>query len=566
MKTIQSEKEIIKEIESGKYRDYYLVYNRKSTDEANNQKNSITYQRSENVRFSKKERLPIAPVSIKGLCFDGLISEKHSGFKEDDNFSISDDGMVQYSIDRPKFQKMLQLLNQGYFKGIICLCWDRISRNKADDVIVRKLIRRGVDIRFVYAHYDDTSAGALHMDVDGMFSAHHSRVTSEKVTVSTRNCRERGICTYRAPIGYLNEGSMEHKPFDPERAPIIKELFELCAQGDWSLSDLARHANKQGLTTVPMRRRRTQEEILAEEDETVEIEKVSRLVNENTISRILTNPFYTGKILDSDGVYIKSNSHEALVDDETFNQVQNILKKRTVSTHYDEKLDYPLRGLMRCSSCKRAYTPYEKKGIQYYGARCRKDCTNDFKSFNFETITTQIGKLIGNLYFTDEELVEMDARLGTEVSLLEEKRQKDIDRMERQKKKVREDLSYLRSNKLSLLKTGVYSPEDFLVEEEKLNSQLVSLQNEEQVSDEAMHETMKDIVKLSELVKNTAPYYDFANPQEKENIIKIIFSELYVSENMVEYKLQNGFQCFENRFSSICDPTGNRTPVSRMRT
>ena len=75
------------------------------------------------------------------------------------------------------------------------LSWDRISRNKGDDTIIRKLMRRGIDVRFAYATYDDTSAGALHMDIDGMFAQHHSRVTSEKVTMSTRNSRTKGICT-----------------------------------------------------------------------------------------------------------------------------------------------------------------------------------------------------------------------------------------------------------------------------------------------------------------------------------------------------------------------------------
>ena len=39
----KSEQDILKEITSGKYADCYLVYNRKSTDEADNQKNSIAY-------------------------------------------------------------------------------------------------------------------------------------------------------------------------------------------------------------------------------------------------------------------------------------------------------------------------------------------------------------------------------------------------------------------------------------------------------------------------------------------------------------------------------------------
>ena len=81
----------------------------------------------------------------------------------------------------------------------------------------------------------------------------------------------------------------------------------------------------------------------------------------------------------------------------------------------------------------------------------------------------------------------------------------------------------------------------------------------------AMHETMKDIQKLSELIKNVGVYYQFANPREKEQIARIIFSELYVSENTLEYKVKTGFECFEKRFQAICDPTENRTLISALR-
>ena len=64
---------INKEIQSGKYRDCYLLYNRKSTDEPDNQKNSITYQ--------KNRKCPLCP---SGTSFDcphysrGLLCQWHN--------------------------------------------------------------------------------------------------------------------------------------------------------------------------------------------------------------------------------------------------------------------------------------------------------------------------------------------------------------------------------------------------------------------------------------------------------------------------------------------------------
>ncbi len=566
----KTDEDILNEIKSGKYRNCYLIYNRKSTDEAESQKNSLSYQKGGNILYATRKELPLATLTLKNFCTDGIVSEKHSGFKESDEMTITSNGLVQYRIDRPKFHQMVHLLNEGYFKGIVVLCWDRISRNKGDDMVIRRLMRKGIDIHFTSTEYDKSSGGELHMDVDSMFSQHHSRVTREKVSATIKHSRQKGLCTYRAPFGYLNPGEMAHKPFDPERAPFVRQAYELYVTGEWSLSDLARLAKEQGVTTVPMRRRRTKDERLAEEEEDEgnsmsKIPKTVRLLDANGISRILKNLFNTGRVLDENKQYVKSNSHEALVDDDTFYRVQALLGKKTTSIHYTEKLDMPLRGLARCELCERVYSPYIQKGIQFFGSRCRKDCPNTFKNFNFKYISKEIGELISKLYFTEDEIADMDARAGTEIALLEEKRLKSINQDERKKKTVREKLTYLRSNKLALLQSGVYTPEGWMEEENNLSAELATLQSNEQISDEAMHETIKDIQKLSELIKDVIPTYEFGTPHEKEKIARIIFSELYISQNSFKYSLKKGFECFENRLNAKGDSTGNRTRITALK-
>lgn len=548
------EKALLKDIQNGTYAHQYLIYVRKSTDEPDNQKNSITYQKSENIRFAKKAELSIVPLTIKGFCAGGIVSERHSGFKEDDDVFFTKDGMVQYRIERPKFQKLLELVGKGYFKGIIALSWDRMSRNKGDDTIIRKMMRSGVDVRFSYATYEDTSAGALHMDIDSMFSRHRSRVTSEKVTIATRNLRQRGICTYRAPIGYLNTGSMYEKPFDPIRAPLIKKLFERCATEKYSLNDLVRYAKEVELVGVPMRRQRTSEEMLAEEEELKDIPKISRPLNAGNISRILSNPFYLGMIKGTNGDYIDSNSHEALVEHNLYVKVQQVLKKRRVSVYYDKKLALPYRGILRCGICNRSYTPYTQKGHIYYATRCQKECDNTMRNCNLPYIEKQTSILIQKLHFNDDEFIQFQAIYQTDVALLEEKRRKEFNEIDLKKKQLRDKLAFLSSNKLSLLQTRVYSAEEYLAEQQKLNTKLLELQEQEQISDIAMVEMLKEIVELSELLKSVAGYYDFAKTKEKEEILKILFSELYISEKGLQYKLNSGLECFEHRFGALGDP------------
>jgi site-specific DNA recombinase len=550
---LQSEKILLDEILGGKYRNCYLIYDRKSTDEPNNQKNSLEYQKNENIRFSKRENLPIAQITLSGFVTNGIISEKHSAFKENDLMLISDDGTVQFNIERPKFHRMVQLLHKGLFKGVIFLCWDRASRNPSDSTIIKKLIKAGVDVRFALATYDKTSSGSLHQDIDGMFSEHHSRVTSEKVTLVTRENRRKGMCTYRAPVGYLNLGTMENKPFDPERAPFITKMFQLADEG-WSLMDISKWATEQGFTMAPTRKRRSKEEILSDEekDEPSKAEKLCLPPKYTTIQKILRNRFYTGMIMDENGIWIKSNSHEELVDIERFERVQENLTKKNKSKKYDMPLDHPFRKQFICNDCKRSYTPYPKKGNLYLGSRCRTDCTNVNKSFNVDFISENVAKIIQGMHFTDDELEIIDARASTDIALLENKRQDQIEQAERKKKKLREDLAYLRTNKITLLKTGAYSPEVIVSEETRLENEIKDLIVEEHTSEIAMQETMKDVFKLSELLKNLIPYWEYANPHQKEGILRIIFSELSIYENNLYYQVTLAFKPFETRLFSLC--------------
>ena len=557
-------KKTIKEIRSGKYNNQYLIYCRKSTDDSENQKNSLGHQKHETDRYVDENPISLARITIAGFCSDGVISESHSGFKEDDELVFTEDGSIQYKINRPKFNQLVRFLSEGHFAGIICMSWDRLSRNKADNAIITKLIRNGVYIQFVTTKYDDTSAGALHMDIDGMFAQHHSRVTREKVTNAMHKMRYDGIVVHKAPLGYLNTGmkyqdvqSTEHKPFDPVRAPLVKELFEKYATGDWSMPDLAKWTKEQGLRGTPMRRRRTKSEMLSESP--VNITPTEHILSTNSIYQMLDNRFYTGMAMTPDGNWIPSKSHKALVSVKLFEQVQEIRYKKKVSVRYKKKLGHALRGVMRCEECTRVYTPYMKKGTQYFGSRCAPGCTNSKKSCNLEYIESRVQEYVDTLSLTKEELNELDQSSDIGIALLEAQLEKERTEAQRRNRKINEDLSYLRENRLTLLKSGMYSPHTYIEEEKKLLDELMTVQEKVLVTEEALHETVADVIKLSELLKKLSLYYKAGDSSEKEKIIRILFSELTMSDKTFICSLKREYRALKKDSVVFCPPTRNRT-------
>ncbi len=529
---------------SNKYADCYIAYTRKSTDDADNQKNSIEYQEQEIRKDLARQGIQIAPLTIEGFCTDGYITEHHSGFKEDADFQTNSDGSISISVDRPKFLMLVNLLRQKKFKGVISLCWDRFSRNEADDMLTKKLLRQGIDVRFVQVKYEASSSGALHMDIDGMFSRHYSRTISEKVRNTNKKLREEGMCIYTPPLGYLSEGST-NKPFDPERAPLVKRIFELYASGEWSFSTLAGWANKHGLTTKACRRKRTKAEKL-QGVQLADIPKTTRHVSETTIWHILSNPFYIGKLTHK-GELLDSKAHQPLIDLATYYKVQAVLKKKAVKVYYLDFAFFTYRGLVKCGTCGRGYSPYLQKGIAYYRSRCKKECTNPLKNINDGFISKKIKEILNRIHFTEQEKKDIEANAWKELDKLTERRTKQADDLWFQKNKVVENLKYLSDDKLNLLRTGVFTPAQIIEEEGRLNTLLADYEEKIgnlSVSTKAM---LEYVISFSELAKHVAAYFEHALDTEKRDIVMQVFTELYIENEELKYHATEAYEALLKR-------------------
>jgi len=525
----------------------YLIYNRKSTDDTDNQKNSLGYQKNENLKLSNLLNKKIADYTEDSFCANGIIDEKHTAFKTG-SIDFTKDGRAQFKIERPKFQKMVQLLYQKKFKGVICLCWDRLCRNDHDEIIIKELMKNGVEFIFAQAKYEDSSSGALHMDIDGMFSNHYSRVIGERVRNMFIKMRAEGKCTYPSPIGYLDQGS-DNKPLDPERAPIIIKLFEMYATGEWSLSQLAKWANKQGLTTKSSRRKRTKQEI-ANDVQKEDIPKSTRPVNAKTIENILRNPFYIGKLkIDKRDYtkYIDGYYHQPLIDIKLFNKVQAVLRSRNVSIHYIDKDFYIYRGIIRCT-CGRCFSPYTQKNINYYRVRCIDNCNNQDKNLNEDAINWNIENLLSKIHFTDEELQEIETRSKTGLDHINHKRNSELDNLNNQRKRAYDDLNYLTQNKITLLRTMAMTPEAIGLDEIRLKKELEIIDLKTSAHQEGATEMLKYVINFSELIKMAHLYYKFALDAEKREIITNVFTELvFADKKLVNYVAKDGYKALLDR-------------------
>lgn len=522
------------------YTDAYLVYARKSDESTDKQKNSIAYQVRECSRFAECQNLAVADVTIPGFTEDGVVKERHTAFKTD-GIAVTKDGTIQYKIARPKFQQLVKVLVEKKYKGVIALCWDRISRNDQDGMVVKKLLEQGVDVRFVWVDYSKSSSGILHMDIDGMFASHYSRVISEKVKASNEKIRSEGNCLYIAPVGYLDKGS-RNKPIDPVRAPLVKELFKLYATGEWSISQLTAWARKQGLTSKPSRPKRTREELLDGAENTKE--KVAGPIGQNTVHRILRNPFFIGKLKYGNDVI--DGNHQPLISASLFNRVQKVLEQSCVSRFYLTEEFFCYRGYVRCL-CGRSYSPYEKKGHNYYRAKCRHNCDNQLRNVSEDIIDEKIEELLDGLIIGDKEIRAIEAHLVRRRPDLARKQEVRKGEIERRRKRTQDDLDYLKREKVALLRTGAYSPDEYQKELALHEKDLVALEQEMEVCPVELEQEIHGLaVSVSELLKSARLCYRMALDVEKRDILKSVVSELVLYDrNIASFTPKKGFTALQ---------------------
>jgi site-specific DNA recombinase len=143
---------------------------------------------------------------------------------------------------------------------------------------------------------------------------------------------------------------------DPERAPLVRRMFEEYATGRYTKQQLLQQACASGLTN-----------------------RRGRPVTSQAIGMILGNQLYAGVVdVPEYGVRAKRGDFEPLITEDLFYRVQSVLSGRVPSTTPQQRAhpDFPLRAFVRCESCGRGLTGSWSKGRSGYYAyyHCRPAC------------------------------------------------------------------------------------------------------------------------------------------------------------------------------------------------
>lgn len=283
------------------------------------------------------------------------------------------------------------------FDAVIIYATSRLSRDLFHALSYeRELKRAGVEVLYALTAGDQTSPeGRL---IRHMFQAldqfEVEKLGREVRRGQTENTRQGYRNGGRAPYGYR----LKHEPHpdparakagdtksrlipDPERAPVIPEIFDLFLSGS-GYKEIANHLNRPGGPPPP-----------------VHVDSKRNTAgkwSKNTLRAILQNPVYTGRLfwnrLDFRGVkqgegplirrkpeeWIEAERrHPALVSDEQFERVQAEMGKRGrregSRRRSQQKRFYLLRGIVHCATGHNPLRMHGKsrKGITYMACNYR---------------------------------------------------------------------------------------------------------------------------------------------------------------------------------------------------
>ena len=262
--------------------------------------------------------------------------ERH-GFAVDRVFV--EEGESAKTADRTELRHLLAHCrqHQGRLHALVVYNLSRFARDRFDHhALLAHLRGLGIVLRSVTEPVDETPSGELMDAVLAGVHAFENRLRAERVVSGMRAALEAGRWVRRPPVGYRSAGCGVLEE-DPERGPLVRWLFERVATGDYALEEVRQRAVARGLTTT-----------------------AGKPLPSQTLSRMLRNPLYAGRVVSREWAIDAPADFEPLVPPETWRRVQRVLDgtppaappaaTAAVTSRLDHP-DFPLRRFLRCDDC-----------------------------------------------------------------------------------------------------------------------------------------------------------------------------------------------------------------------
>ena len=289
-------------------------------------------------------------------------------FADDQGFANTmyfvDDGYSGTNFNRPDWQRLNGMIDEGRIGTIIVKDMSRLGRDYLQVGMYTEIVFPNNDIRFIAINNGVDSINGTENDMTpfiNIFNEFYAKDTSRKIkAVFNAKGNSGKPLTTNPPYGYLKDPEdKNHWLIDEEAAPVVRDIFKMCVAGKGP-SQIAKELRRRGIPTP------------AEHYQALGISTPAKLPDQpgfwqqRTIADMLMKPEYLGHTVnfrthkksfkckktvwnDPSEWQIFENTHEAIIDQETFDIVQRIRDGRRRLTPMGEMPI--LSGMLFCADC-----------------------------------------------------------------------------------------------------------------------------------------------------------------------------------------------------------------------
>ncbi len=323
-----------------------------------------------------------------------------------------DDGWSGTNFDRPDFKRMIADIEAKKVNLVLTKDLSRLGRDYITAGQYTEIYFPSKGVRYIAINdgYDSDSPYTDIAPFKNVINEMYARDTSKKIrSAFVTKMRDGAYIAAFAPYGYQKDPEdKNHLIIDEQSGAVVKEIFKMAANGILPI-EIARMLNKRNVPSPAVYRCMTHEGL--------DVSQYSQRQEwtSATITKMLQNIVYCGHIAQGkttkvsfkshltvsnprDEWIIVQNTHEALVDEETF----DLVRRRTTARTCEKKGEFfnLFSGIAKCADCGRnmSATGTRKKGspanlvcggYKLYGG---DECSNHFIDYNvlYEIVLTSL--------------------------------------------------------------------------------------------------------------------------------------------------------------------------------
>lgn len=486
-----------------------------------------------------------------------------------------DDGATGTNFNRPAFQRMIADIEAGKVNCVIVKDLSRFGRDYIDTGRYLERYFPDNNVRFISITDNIDSmkqAYDMLLPIKNIFNEQYARDISKKVHASMKTKQKAGEF-----IGAFASYGYKKSPFDKNKlvideyaAEIVRRIFNLYLKGYGKIR-IASILNEEGIV-CPSEYKKMNGDNYRNSNRL----HTTSYWTYSTIDRFLQNEMYIGnmvqgktsqrmrgkaKAMDRDDWIIIRNTHEAIIDMDTWTKVQDLLKRRTRNLDLNTNMSI-FAGFLKCGDCGRALSKKlgrsmnTEQRIDYYcGSYVRSGsqyCTpHHIPLALLETIILDdlnaIIQSIDNL----QEIIEQNKTVAVNVKKLTSDEKKrlnaELDRIHKLKKSVYEDYH----EELISKEEFVAYRQDYLKKEEQLTKQLENIEEQHNRNMETTQDIFESpwIKRLLELRR--------IEKLDRAIVVEMIY-EIKVYENRKVKIIYNFSDEFKSLFAGVYEKKGDK--------